>query len=246
MRNQQGTLLGKTAEVFQVAVKHFSNDPCLPLQHQWMEFLPDHSISSTFWSALRVKIESALKGTPFLRSCSGRVRLISDLRCLPEMFRDSPEERSNPLFLDLPDDEKYLHPDYEAQLQRLRTLGLKDLTPEEMVDRVERDVKSKLLSCMRTNVEDIWHTHVAMFFLFCRDNYPTEWARLQELPLIPLFLEDYHNWTSNSNADVYFPTVGNVSVQPISIFHSLQLMPLRVLRENCCLQRLELRTHLLI
>ncbi|PMD63840.1 uncharacterized protein K444DRAFT_715137 [Hyaloscypha bicolor E] len=205
-------LLGKIAEVFQVAAKHFSNDPCLPLRHQWMEFLPDHSISSTFWSALRVKIESALKGTLFLRSRSGRVRLISDLRYLPEMFRDSPEEKSNPLFLDLPDDEKYLHPDYEAQLQRLRTLGLKDLTPEEMVDRVERDVKSKLLSCMRTNVEDIWHTHVAMFFLFCRDNYPTEWARLQELPLIPLFPGGYHNWTSNSNADVYFTTVGNLSV----------------------------------
>jgi hypothetical protein len=159
-----------------------------------------------------VKIESALKGTPFLRSRSGRVSLISDLRYLPEMFKDSPEERSNPLFLDLPDDEKYLHPDYEAQLERLRTLGLKDLTPEEMVDRVESDVKSKLFSCMRTNVEDIWHTHVAMFFLFCRDNYPTEWARLQELPLIPLLPGGYDNWTSNSNADVYFPTVGNVSV----------------------------------
>ena len=98
------------------------------------------------------------------RTCT--VRLISDLRYLPEMFRDSTEERSNPLFLDLPDDEKYLHPDYEAQLERLRTLGLKDLTPEEMVDRVERDVKSKLFSYKRTNVEDIWHTRVAMFFLF--------------------------------------------------------------------------------
>lgn len=209
---RNGVLLDKIAELFQVAVNEFCNSPYLPLRHQWLEFLPDDSVSSTFWSALRIKIESTLAGTPFLRSRSGRLDLVSNLRYVPNMFRDSPEEGSNPLFPDLPDHEKYLHPDYEAHLEKLRTLDLKDLAPEEMVDRVKRDAESDLFSSMRTNADDRWHTQVALFLLSCRDNYPDEWARLRALPLIPIIPANFHNWTSTLNAKVYYPTVGNVSV----------------------------------
>lgn len=209
---RNAALLDRIAELFQVAVNTFCNSPYPLLRHRWMEFLPDNSVSSTFWSSLRVKIESNLATTPFLRSGSGRPDLISNLRYVPEIFRGRLEEGSKPLFPDLPHNEKYLHPDYELQLPRLRVLGLKDLATEDMLVRVKIDAESTLCSTMRTTTDKMWHTHVALFLLSCKKDYPKEWEKVLAFPLIPLFPAGLHNWCSASKMEVYYPTVGNVSV----------------------------------
>jgi len=138
------------------------------------------------------------------------------LRYVPEDFRVSPEKGSKPLFPDLPQNEKYLHPDYEPQLQRLRLLGLKDLALEDMLVRVkidtESNTESRLCSTMRTTTDKMWHKRVALFLLPCKKNCPKEWEKVLALPLIPLFPAGLHNWRSASETEVYYPAVDNVSV----------------------------------
>ena len=154
------------------------------LRHQWINYLPRTTISDSFWADLLSKIIAQLKVAPILLSRSERYwKLPSQLKWVPPIFEN---EHGVPLFNDLPN-ELYLSPLYKAGDKTiLGTLGVKDLTMEDMLARITADLHSLISRYRSSATEESWHERTAelLIRLFERDQ-PTK-SKVRSLPLIPL------------------------------------------------------------
>jgi hypothetical protein len=197
-------LRSEIAKTFRDAVLEFSKIPSL--QFEWMRYLPDDSVSGEFWTGLRPMIEELLRETRFLWSHSGRLDFIRNLRIVPEKYLDG---NFNPLFSDLPLDEKYLSRGYENQLAKLRTLHLEDLSTKDLVDRVERDLNSANSNMKSATTDDEWHTQAARLLTSL---LPQDRSRIKALELIPIIPLGKMEWTSATAGTIYYPDVDNISI----------------------------------
>ena len=191
------------AEAFRDAVLQFCQQPNA-LRYQWINYLPRATISDSFWADLLSKFIAYLKVAPILLSRSERYwKLPSQLKWVPPIFED---EHGVPLFDDLPN-ELYLSPIYKAGDKTiLGTLGVKNLTMEDMLPRITADLLSLKSRYKSSTTEESWHERTAelLIRLFEKDQ-PTK-SKVRSLPLIPLITGE---WVSISaqEATISFGTI---------------------------------------
>lgn len=188
------------AEAFRDAVVQFCQQPNA-LRFQWINYLPRATISDSFWADLLSKIIAHLKVAPILLSRSGRYwKLPSQLKWVPPGFED---EHGVPLFDDLPN-ELYLSHFYKpGDITILATLGVKDLTTEDMLPRITADLFSLASKYKSSATEDSWHDRSAelLIRLFEKDQ-PIK-SRLRSLPLIPLITGEWVSISAQPAASLF-------------------------------------------
>ena len=169
-----------------------------------MDWFPDQSVTGKFWTALLPKIEKHVREIAFLRSHSNHLNYVYALRHVPEIYRDQNEE---PLFEDLTE-ERYLGYGYEKHLDKLRQLGLQDLTGAEIVKRVEADAEKAISRLATISAEDDWHKRVAKLLnYFLKKPRSPEAKQIRDIPLIPLT-----DGTWDSAGSIYYPNVDSISI----------------------------------
>ena len=182
------------------------------LRLQWMKYLPGANISDSFWANLLPQINFHLQVAPILVSRSGRCwKLPSQLKWVTSSFED---EHGVPLFDDLLD-ELYLSRFYKSSDKfTLSTLGVQDLTMEDMLPRITADLLSLKSKYKSSTTAKSWHNRTAELLIrsFEKDQ-PTRY-KLWSLPLIPLLTGE---WVSASvqhklfafgairSAEIYYP-----------------------------------------
>lgn len=172
-----------------------------------MRYLPTSRIEA-FWEPLYSEIKMLLTNCKLLDPMSdGSLRLPSELRVLPMEFLHD----EDPLFEDLEED-IYLSAIYEvADIEILEDLGLHKMSWDQMLDRLEADLKSQDSKMRSTELEDAWHTAVTgLIEKALEDDEDSPWLRhrILDLDILPL---QSREWTSPSTATVtdpiYFPNL---------------------------------------
>jgi hypothetical protein len=128
------------------------------LLYLWMRYLPILPIEE-FWEPLYSEIQALLSQSKILKSMNGEaLRLPSELCILPDRFLHGDQ----PLFDDLEDD-IYLSSSYKnaADIEKLKDLGLSNISWHEILDRLEADLQNSNSKMRATEIEDEWHTAVA-------------------------------------------------------------------------------------
>jgi hypothetical protein len=207
-------ILDGIADAFRDAVLQFCEHP--KLQYLWMRFLPRFSFDP-FWGTILIKIKNALRSTPVLRPRNhGPLRLISQLRVLPNDFKidgNSPE----PLLTDSSDDEIFLAPEYaEQDIAALKTLGLRSLTEQDVISVVKSDLNASSSRIRSVDRTDEWHSRLSKFLLTSFKGKCIPY--LMTMPVIPL---SDGQWISASLCPVYFPESHGI---PIPADLGLQLV----------------------
>ena len=193
------------------------------LQYQWMRYLPKASILDGFSWKLRSKIEELLQKTPVLRPHNhGPLSLISELRILPDEFKDA---FSEPLFPDSPKG-TYIAKGYQVgdDMSSLISLGLKTLELVDVMERLQQDLKSpSSIYKAKETIKD-WHTRVAKYLMtaFNGDCIP----HVKKMKFIPL---ENGEFTSVSEGPVYFP---NSDGHPIPTDLGLRLVKPEAIEDN--------------
>ena len=213
------------AETFRDAVVQLCQQPN-DLRFQWIKYLPEATISDPFWANLLPQIISHLQTAPILVSRSGRCwKLPSQLKWVPSSFED---EHGVPLFDDLLD-ELYLSPFYKSSdKSTLRTLGVKDLTMEDMLPRITGDLLSLKSKYKSSTTAESWHNRIAELLIrFFETDQPTKF-KLLTLPLIPLLTGEWVSSCTQNNpfgglrrAEIYYPYSENGIPVPTDIGLSL-------------------------
>ncbi|KAK1536561.1 uncharacterized protein CCOS01_01881 [Colletotrichum costaricense] len=193
------------ATCFLKAVEEMCQHPML--QFQWMRWLPQrHSYPwDSFWSGLLEDIVSRIKTSKILRTRgSGHLGGIHSLRRLQSNWLD---EAGTPLFDDL-DAEIYVAEEYQIKdLSLLEPYGLKWLSADERIARMERDLgqptgKSRMKN---PSTSTQWHSLAASTIQrLVATASPQSLARIHALDIIPL--RD-GSWTSinRNRRPIYFP-----------------------------------------
>jgi hypothetical protein len=173
-----------------------------------MRYLPQFRDSGLgeLWTDLLAKIQAILKETPVIYSYDqSERRLISEMRFIPPEFKDA---LGRPLFLDAPKS-TYLAMEYEnSDISALRSLGLRDLSINDVIDRVNQDIGSNS-SRLRSNTTSLdWYSRATKFLLnsFTGQIVP----RLKVMKLIPLLQDD--NFASALGGPVYFPDTDRILI----------------------------------
>lgn len=178
------------------AVKQMCEHPTL--RFQWMRYLPPLAGYpwDEFWKGLVDMLRDEIQTAEVLAArgfsfCSRRVR---DLR---RLTRDALDQHGNPLFDDFPGtDAVYVSQHYSAfDLNRLKEYGLEDLSLEQFISRVERDLgrpDSKMKS-RATNSD--WHSRAAQLLHRCIQNAHLS-SKVSGLGIIPLSNGSWVNGTS--------------------------------------------------
>ena len=186
---------------------NFCGNPTL--QYLWPRYLPNDAIVDPFWAHLQALIINRLKILPIMQTYkTGALKCIEQLRIVPKSCRD---EKGKPLFEDLPD-EVYLSDEYsEQELSILRTIGLRDIETNQVLDRLKADLKSDaLLSRMKgIFTSDGWHTNCARLLLHEARASMSLLEEIKSLEMIPL--QDF-SWTSIKSGPVYDHHINNVGI----------------------------------
>jgi hypothetical protein len=167
------------AAAFLDAVLQFCQHPTL--QYLWTQYLPKKEDGPLAFK-ITTKIEQLLVQTPILRPMTkGPLRKICELRIVPWSFR-TPDRK--PLIedcqKDIDLDEKYCM----QNIRSLRSLGLKFLTNEDILERVRQDLASTKSKFKSPETTSDWHERIAAFFL---EKFKfTDMAQLWSLDLVPL------------------------------------------------------------
>ncbi|KIM99744.1 hypothetical protein OIDMADRAFT_125409, partial [Oidiodendron maius Zn] len=193
------------------------------LQYQWMRYLPKASIFDGFSWKLTSKIEELLRKTPVLRPHNhGPLSLISELRILPDEFKDA---FSEPLFPDSPKG-TYIAKGYQVgdDMSSLISLGLKTLELVDVMERLQQDLESpSSIYKAKETIKD-WHTRAAKYLMtaFNGDCIP----HVKKMKFIPL---ENGEFTSVSEGPVYFP---NSDGLPIPTDLGLRLVKPEAIEDN--------------
>jgi hypothetical protein len=188
-------ILESAAEAFVDAVLQFCNHPTL--QYHWMRFLPQLQ-PNHFWAKLPLRINEILQSTPILRPHdNSELRLISELRIVPEDFKDA---YGNPLLADSSQG-TYLAAEYEKDdIETLASLGVRHLTIVDVLGRVRQDVESPASRLKAPAMSKDWHGRVAKFLLGAFNGQCV--ALLRDISFIPLADGSF---TSMAQGPIYFP-----------------------------------------
>ena len=113
--------------------------------HEWVRFVPTLPIDGC-WTSLQDKVIEKIRRRPVFQTWESRsLRHSDEVKIVPNIFLH--EDR--PLLPDM-STEVYLAPEYPVEFDDLLLdLGVKFLSWDEMLDRVELDMKSKT-STLRT------------------------------------------------------------------------------------------------
>ncbi|KAF4775175.1 hypothetical protein HER10_EVM0007465 [Colletotrichum scovillei] len=197
------------ATCFLKAVEEMCQHPIL--QFQWMRWLPQrHSYPwDSFWSGLLEDIVSRIKSSKILRTRrSGHLGDIHSLRRLQSNWLD---EAGFPLFDDL-DAEVYVAEEYQIKdLSLLEPYGLKWLSADDRLARMERDLGQPIDKSRMKNpsTSTQWHSLAASTIQrLVATASPQSLARIRTLDIIPL--RD-GSWTSinRNRRPIYFPFCRN-------------------------------------
>jgi hypothetical protein len=177
-------LLQGVADTFIDAVAQFCHHDTL--QYTWLRYLPDDKVSDSFWAKLRPKIFDQLRMTPVLRTHSARLlKPPICLKLVPSSFMDGNNE---PLLRDLPN-EVYLSKSYDTELHSsiAASLGLRDLSAQQLLLRLRADLDSPKSKMKATTTGEDWHTRLASFLTAqIGSHYSLLAKELQALCLVPV------------------------------------------------------------
>ena len=153
-----------------------------PLYFGWVRFLP-LTPSDQFWEPLPTVLKDLILEKRLFVSAQATLKLLSELRNLPASFFHEEE----PLLLDTPQD-VFISGGYEPEhINILKAIGLLDLSDEEMLERVEWDLRDKKCSSLyNTDLGDNWHTSFMMLIEELWRDPNCDRKRLQRLKIIPL------------------------------------------------------------
>ena len=176
------------AEAFRDAVEQLCQQPN-DLGFQWIKYLPGATIFDSFWANLLPQIIAHLQVAPILMSRSGRCwKLPSQLKWVPSSFED---EHGVPLFDDLLD-ELYLSSFYKSSdKSTLSTLGVQDLTMEDMLPRIIADLRSPKSKYKSFTTAESWHNRTAELLIRSFEKDQSTRNALCSLPLIPLLTGEW-------------------------------------------------------
>ena len=185
-----------------------------------MAYLPNESVSDTFWKGLVSRIHTKLKESCILFSWSeSRLYRPGDLSALPITYRD---QHDMPLFADLKS-EIYLSRNYGSDdITKLQTLGLKTISIDDFLDRVEADLQKTDSKMKSPTTDNDWHTRASecLLNILNMETMPLSiHARFEKLPIIPL---QTGIWTHTSSINIYFPDILGVAI-PTDLFINLVL-----------------------
>ncbi|KAL9115876.1 MAG: hypothetical protein Q9227_000244 [Pyrenula ochraceoflavens] len=195
-------------EALQKAIIMMSNEKT----YNWPKYLPGARFAG-FWGPLYDGIKGKLQTSCVLESRRGRLACPLDLRTIPSIFT----HHGLPLFDDTEKD-VYLSTNYDKEdIDRLRYLGLKDLSISEMIDRVQNDMDSNPSSKLRGSYKsDDWHTSFTGFLAQIMKDKNAR-TIVWKLPIIPLS-NSKSEWVtpeSFGQNPVYFPNLiqeGSVTI----------------------------------
>lgn len=160
------------------------------------------------------EIRAGLEGERIVVSQEGRLLPPCEARVLPPIFK----HKGQPLFPDLSND-VYLKPGYQdSDIKILRRLELKDLTENEIVDRIVQDIEHSSNSNSRFRgeyKEPAWHSSFAKL---AKDlmRKSAAWERVETLKIIPLIGGEWVTPLSLHGNPVYLPYIiddGTVQIQ---------------------------------
>lgn len=191
------------------------------LRYQWMQYLPD-SCSDSFWANLLPSIKGHLQHTPVIYSnACGPLKLIKQLRIVPDKFKDA----FLPLFADSLGG-TYIASQYRTgpDINKLVSLGLQRLQPEDVIERIQQDLGSPESKLKSKSTSSEWHVCVAKFLLEASNGRCI--PLLQNVQFIPLESGDF---ASLSDRDIFFPTSNGILL-PSDL--GLKMVQLQAINEN--------------
>ena len=179
------------------------------LEYSWPKYVPDLPLEGLFWKPLSQRIMKLLGKTPILRSWTSRkLQIPADLRIVPTSFI----HKGTPLLDDLRL-EIYLAPEYGVEDQKvLKRLGVGILHWEQLMARIEADLKRRPSKIRTVDPDDTWQSSFASQLLAVfEEGLKGLEARLLSMAIIPL---DSGKWVAASSSvnSVYFPTIEGVRI----------------------------------
>lgn len=178
-----------------------SRDQSTALQFQRARYLPSKTISEPFWTKLLAKIVAILSNVSILLSRSGKAwKRLNQLKWLS---RDCIDDRSEPLFEDLPE-ELYLSPSYRwSDKSSFDKLDVKNVSIEDTLNRVRADLTRPILRMKASTTSGSWHHRSASLLIL---PFPKKWVApksdVRKLQIIPL---QNGSRTSSNEGPTYHP-----------------------------------------
>ncbi|KIW28150.1 uncharacterized protein PV07_07832 [Cladophialophora immunda] len=145
----------QTANAFQDTVVKFCKEESF--RFSWPQYLPQERLNGNFWESFRALLVEKLRTTEILQCWDDdQLYCPGDLAILPNYFLYG--EKREPLFKDLVD-KIYLSRHYheERVLEHLRTLGVRELSPDEIVERIEFDLELPNSVLREKYLQTDWH-----------------------------------------------------------------------------------------
>jgi hypothetical protein len=217
------------AEAFvSVVVGNFVK-PDHPLRHSWLEYLPKTMVEYP-WNLLYTSIVESLATKPVAQTRERKLfKAPNRMRTLVR----STLHKEEPILPDL-SEEVYLAPEYTNEHERrLRELGVRKISRDEVIDRIQADLVRLQSKTKTTVATDPWHEAFAYMLrplLADSGDLATklQQQRLKMLAMIPLVGND--QWTDapsvggGDSDQVYFAFTG---MTPIP-----ETLPLRLLDQT--------------
>lgn len=171
-----------------------------PLIYQWLEFLPT-SFDEGFWEDLPTEITTRLANCKVVESRTWRfLQAPYSLRSLPNRFLFE----GQPLVPDLFAHDIYVSERYSSEnIGKLRTLGLKEISPEECFARIQAETELQGSRLRTLEFGDRWHTAFLTFI----DHLINEglWLDVVKLKIIPLTTGDWIRVADMRTSRAYLP-----------------------------------------
>ena len=197
-------LLENIPEAFRQAVDDFNPGD---LRYTWIKSFQARSPFLDFFSSLEEAIVQALSASPIIESQSGELMAPSKLRMVPVFMLGDDERPFVPTeFFG----SKYISPKYPLEQNRavLSSLGVKDVTPEELVDDLQIFIKSS--PEIFQSMSRIWHSRLCKLLCQFSDSNATVKDKVAELEIIPL---RGGQWASSSQNILYISDEKNNDLQ---------------------------------
>lgn len=197
-------LLENIPEAFRQAVDDFNSGD---FRYTWIKSLQARSPFLDFFSSLEEAIVQALSASPIIESQSGELMVPSKLRTVPVFMLGDDERPFVPTELF---GSKYISPKYPLEQNRavLSSLGVKDVTPEELVDDLQIFIKSS--PEIFQSMSRIWHSRLCKLLCQFSDSNATMKDKVAELEIIPL---RGGQWASSSQNILYISDEKNNDLQ---------------------------------
>jgi hypothetical protein len=207
----------EVSRTFVSAVTYTFATPRHALRYSWLDYLPTKSMEHE-WQSLYNAILGSLKLEPVVQTRKKRqFRLPSEVRILPL----SAFHHGEPILPDLAN-EVYLAAEYtQERKERLKELGLRVLSWDELIDRLQADLVDPSSRLKTTAKTDPWHAAFADLLIEALNNSNDAFRikikqRISKQAIIPL-TED-GRWTGAPGASrggsskVYFAFTGSTPI----------------------------------